>query len=117
MTDREKLIDLINESRVRRDNDGYALSTSGQIADHLIANGVTIPVNCRDCKKSSRTSTGKYLCDRRAHVKNGLKFGSTLTLPDYSCSYGERKDDGARGNGIPAYPQDDKRESGLLEDD
>ena len=39
---REKLIELQMQAKI-----GW---TKAEFADHLIANGVTIPVRCKDCK-------------------------------------------------------------------
>ena len=39
---REKLIELIAESRVTNTNDSVCINGSEYIADHLIANGVTV---------------------------------------------------------------------------
>ena len=39
---REKLIELISESRVTNTENSVCLNSSGHIADHLIANGVTV---------------------------------------------------------------------------
>ena len=71
---REKLILLIRHEVVQY--------FAERIADHLIANGVTIPVMCKDCI---------YY-----HKKLGIGFGqcSKCTLmpyPEDFCSYGERK--------------------------
>ena len=61
-----------------------------RIACHLIANGVKIPVLCKDC-----THTRKAI-DEKGH---GI-FCSILgrewhrVEPDDFCSYGERKDNG-----------------------
>lgn len=40
---REKLIELLMQAKI-----GW---TKAELADHLIANGVTIPTRCKDCKK------------------------------------------------------------------
>lgn len=72
---REKLIALMDEYL-------YPSSVEG-MADHLIANGATIPVRCADCK--NRT--------------NGLCPMENYNVPwdvmsdDAFCSFGERKDD------------------------
>ena len=56
-------------------------------ADHLIANGVTIPVRCKDCK----------------HFTEGMAVGMCKRIPDkpiipvvynHFCSCGERRNDG-----------------------
>jgi predicted nucleic acid binding AN1-type Zn finger protein len=40
---REKLIELLMQAKI-----GW---TKAELADHLIANGVTIPTRCKDCTK------------------------------------------------------------------
>lgn len=44
MTQREKLIELIREAQK-----GNMLVQWGDIANHLLANGVVIPVRCEEC--------------------------------------------------------------------
>lgn len=51
-----------------------------QLADHIIANGVTIPVRCKNCK---------FLHDKGYCTKI---TGLTRIKPDDFCSFGERKD-------------------------
>lgn len=78
MTDREKLIELLETvpHAQRLYPDLYV--------DHLIANGVTVPVRCKDCKHLGVTY-GEYWCDRT--------LDSHPTDKDNFCSYGERKKD------------------------
>lgn len=52
------------------------------LAGHLIANGVTIPVPCKDCAVPHNKWTG---CP---------KLSGLVPPPDFYCAYGERKDDG-----------------------
>lgn len=58
------------------------------IADHLITNGVTIPVRCKDCKQWCRnngiTDSPNGNCFYHDATTNGYDF----------CYYGERKDNG-----------------------
>ena len=77
-TMREKLIELLQK---------FPFKTVGDHADYLIANGVTIPVMCDDCK----------------HFTEGMAIGMCKRNPDkpiipmpYNafCSFGERKDNG-----------------------
>ena len=51
MTDREKLIALLCEAMLIYDriNDDRQDNPFHVFADHLLANGVTIPVRCKDC--------------------------------------------------------------------
>lgn len=46
-TMKEKLIDLLEAAPGHANNEIYSIS---EIADHLIANGVTIPVRCKECR-------------------------------------------------------------------
>lgn len=73
---REKLIELI-QSAVG----GCATYWASLIADKLIANGVTIPVRCKDCAVPHNRFTG---CPKL----NGL-----IPPQDFYCVYGERRTD------------------------
>lgn len=58
------------------------------LIDHLIANGVTIPVRCKDCtywKNAKVNKKGFLICPAS---------GMEITEEDY-CSYGERRIDGS----------------------
>ena len=73
MTDREKLIGLIGQVQ-------YLGGLELALADHLLANGVTIPVRCKDCK---------WWRDFDCMNANGA---SSLVLnEDFFCAAGERK--------------------------
>ena len=88
---REKLIELIGQVQ----DDGCDYSNcfgawdrpdhieNSVLADHLIANGVTIPVRCKDCKSYEWNEfDGCHVCiSLSKYVKE-----------DFFCSYGERKD-------------------------
>jgi len=70
---REKLIELLDEYDYPSSNPG--------IADHLITNGVTIPVRCKDCIYWEDGYLG--YCPKH-HI--------SMEFDDF-CSYGERKTD------------------------
>ena len=70
----EKLIELLDDFGVY---DEWA--TNGEIADHLIDNGVTIPVRCKDCRKRPEGQYG--VCQ---------EF-NRQTPDDGYCYCGERK--------------------------
>lgn len=78
---REKLIELLDSITVRFHFDAW--ENTDKIADFLIANGVTIPVQCKECK----------------HQTDGLCPMENYNVPwdvmsdEASCSFGERKDD------------------------
>jgi hypothetical protein len=88
---REKLIELIFETpctiheKIRLPAMFVDLAVR-RIADHLIANGVTIPVRCKDCKHWSDGVAG---CTD--HVKC-CKIGFYMVGENGYCVYGERKD-------------------------
>ena len=74
---REKLIELV----LRMD----ITDNAGNIVDFLIANGVTIPVRCKDCANCQhKTPLDGFFC----------KGFRVLVKPDDFCSYGERRTDG-----------------------
>lgn len=99
MAMREKLIELIREAKfdvdricVERDwcdgcpaADGEGNCKEVYIADHLIANGVTIPVRCHECKHWKNEINGctedKRFCD----------IGFYMVHKDGFCSFGEKK--------------------------
>ena len=56
-----------------------------KVADHLIANGVTIPVRCRECKDLIPESI--TVCRHCALT------GMQVVDEDDFCSYGERRTD------------------------
>ena len=65
---REKLIELLMDAMPSCYSDTFA----SQIADNLIANGVTIPVRCKDCKHCAFGYIRSYLgwCSEwKEHVK------------------------------------------------
>ena len=77
---REKLIELLTDAMPSCYSDTFA----SQIAVHLIANGVTIPVRCKDCKHWERYG--------KATVCGKCKYLCCMRIDDDFCSYGERKD-------------------------
>ena len=95
---REKLSNLVNESLLKAYwYDDYP--NSDDMAKYLIANGVTIPVRCKDCKHKTVTSDG-MVCECALPTKRMQDYyiyGSTILArvePDAFCSYGERRTDG-----------------------
>ena len=86
---REKLIELLSQvqyqgNAVHGYQDKYILNS--ELADHLIANGVTIPVRCKNCHRCGVYTSGKLYCKHQD--------GLTDPKPDDFCSYGERRNDG-----------------------
>ena len=85
---REKLVELMDEYL-------YPSSVEG-MADHLIANGVTIPVRCKDCKrwKPGDSFSGDSLDDmQRIGRCPIMRFGRREN--DFCCE-GERRTDDER---------------------
>ena len=90
MTDRDRLIELIQNSV-----DGCARHWAEIIADYLLANGVIVPVRCKDCKYWDenvfdpvfRLKYGKCKCE---HWENYDSYYETDET-DF-CSYGELKE-------------------------
>ena len=94
---REKLIEVLEALFV--DYGAAAIFfTKGEaevIADHLIANGVTIPVRCMGCKHGIwDEDEGLYRCvyDAEFDEKYGEYFGFVeYNEGEHFCSYGERR--------------------------
>ena len=83
---REKLIELAKDTRA---NAAWHRWGYEEIVDHLIANGVTIPVRCKECKHWSDGVSG---CTE--HVKC-CKIGFYMVGENGYCVYGERRTDEA----------------------
>ena len=91
MLERTKLIQILESAESAFYWNSSDKGFIEKIADHLIANGVTTPVRCKDCKHYKPQVKGAHIkghtpyCCRSATVK--------VDSGDY-CSYGERKDNG-----------------------
>ena len=72
----KKIIQIIDSSRTY-------VANKENLANDLIANGVAIPVLCKNCKYYVPLQ-GTYVCE----CCEGLNFASDNDF----CSYGERKD-------------------------
>ena len=80
---REKLIELIRREAVP--------PFAERIADHLIENGVTIPVRCKKCKHWSHTEDGMGECtNARFHLPGHAD--PTMEMDGF-CSCGERRNE------------------------
>ena len=89
---REKLIDLAHDyfDSVPWYADIADLNPE-ELIDHLIANGVTIPVRCKDCKHWLYMEDGFGDCtNSRFHLENHAD--PTMKADDF-CSCGERRTD------------------------
>ena len=90
---REKLIELLNKVQdygTKNTYEEHSITVESKnnktVADHLIANGVTIPVRCKDCKwytLKRNVAYNGHFCDKI------IEF----VKPDDFCSYGERRTD------------------------
>ena len=79
---REKLIELLREVQ-------YLGGLEEKIADHLIANGATIPVRCKECGCWAYIDEGFGDCtNRRFHLDGHAD--PTMHFDDF-CSCGERR--------------------------
>lgn len=78
-TDREQLIELLQKEVARPKADALAI--------HLLANGIAIPVQCKDCKYRIRTNK-HLLCGHQAN----FIYKTALQVNRFHwCKYGERK--------------------------
>ena len=75
---REKLIELLCQYSLKKE---WVLSV-GDLADFLIANGVEIPVRCKDCKHWTMGYCNNFAC---------YDYEPTTNEDDF-CSYGERRE-------------------------
>ena len=96
---REKLIKLLSNAHSISteaacfDDATYAKQLRIE-ADHLIANGVTIPVRCKECKYINREIHAKgygCLCDAHSCDREGHERYLYVEDDDF-CSYGERRE-------------------------
>lgn len=92
MAMREKLIELLKGAETKV---AEMLSRPleleewlGVYADHLVANGVTIPVHCHECEHWKNEING---C---TEDKRFCNIGYYMVHKDGFCSFGKRKDDG-----------------------
>ena len=104
---REKLIELVNDVLNYLPWGEISSHTAKEIADHLIANGVTIPVRCKECKHCTVTSDG-MVCENALPTKRMMDYyiyGSTIlarVMEEDFCSHGERRtDDETAGENHP----------------
>ena len=81
MAMREKLIELLAETPCI----AWSSSARQMVADHLIANGVTIPVRCHECEHWKNEING---CTEDRRFCN---IGYYMVHKDGFCSFGEKK--------------------------
>lgn len=86
---REKLIELLKEAMVLSDGICRIVGNTQAVAigHYLFANGVTIPVHCKDCKHWADGVAG---CTE--HIKC-CKIGFYMVGGNGYCVYGERRTD------------------------
>ena len=94
---REKLIELLfrcTQKNIKAELHGEKIEviiSQSKIADHLIANGVTIPVRCEDCKHYDNSEGIQWCHLNSKFYKGGVDWHSFPE--DGFCSYGERRTD------------------------
>ena len=106
MTNRDRLIELFKKieytpfpemtmkSNLGNQFTDYALNC---IVDELLANGVKLPVMCKDCKHFKPLSDGSWINQNR---EDGICYALVnyhdseryCVQPDHFCSYGELKE-------------------------
>ena len=86
-TMREKLIELIREVQ-------YLGGLEEKVADHLIANGVTIPVRCKGCKHFDKLFKGVGVINKigTCYLRKAEGIETAQSCDDF-CSCGERRTD------------------------
>lgn len=85
---REKLVELLNSS-FEKQYEKRGLLTAPHTADDLIANGVTVPSRCGECKHWLHTGDGMGDCTNgRFHLDGHAD--PTMKADDF-CSCGERR--------------------------
>ena len=85
MTDREKLIELLDM------NCGYVAEMKAEeLADYLISEGAAIPVRCGECRYYEEHTQNNYYCGRAEEFSEII---TNWVEPNDFCSYGERKED------------------------
>ncbi len=98
---REKLIELLDD--IQRCGEDYTESeiygmripdtvSNENVADYLIANGVTIPVRCEECKSCMFCYPEKQI-GKEPTPGWYCKEQKSYRRPDDFCSYGERRTD------------------------
>ena len=72
MTDRDKLITLIMKAK----SPLISLANAEKIADYLLANGVVVPIRCKDCEfythiiqASAKWKSKTFYCTRNVNMK------------------------------------------------
>lgn len=89
MTDRDRLIEKLDKSFAEQ-YEKRGLLTAQHTADDLLANGVIVPVRCKDCEyytpiiqASAKWKSKTFYCTRNANMK--------MNKTDF-CSFGELKE-------------------------
>lgn len=103
MTDRERLIELIETARKEMKKEEFScdLARNSFIAEYLITNGVKIPVLCRDCVHAveiEKDYIRNLFIDGTKQCELGRGdpcFGYPIISNDGFCDSGERRADNA----------------------
>lgn len=95
MTDRDRLVELLEQGKNKCYSQECEKCNYQQyweiIADHLIANGVTVPVWCCDCKHSKVNPDIEGTCYLTCSLSYGMQG---IIDPTDFCSYGKLKENG-----------------------
>ena len=78
MTDRERLLEILNKPIFPHEN----VDPLEAVADYLLDNGVKIPVRCKDCTSWKRSTIDCGWCS----AWEGMRYHNNY------CNYGERKE-------------------------
>ena len=87
---KEKLIELADDVLRYLPWGEISSHTAEDIANHLIANGVTVPVRCKDCKQWNRYQSGSIFGEGHGNCVNCFM----VTQEEHFCAFGERRTDG-----------------------
>lgn len=88
MTNRDRLIEITEKSFAEQ-YEKRGLLTASHTVDDFLANGVIVPVRCKDCKYYYCVDNKTRLCTN----KNNLTLKTALTISrEHYCSYGELKE-------------------------
>ena len=89
---REKLIEILESTESAFYWNSSDKGFIEKIADHLIANGVTIPVRCKECQCWIHVGDGIGDCtNRRFHLDD---CPDPTMMAEEFCCLGERRTDG-----------------------
>lgn len=74
MTEREKLMELLEKGRDLIGFSGVSSAAMARLADDLLMGGVAVPVQCKNCKSRNHDGEGKPWCDVHMMPIKDLEF-------------------------------------------